>query len=490
MPIKNIAEPGRVGPDFLWGTATAGHQVEGQNTNSDWWWFEHMPNSPVPEPSGDACDSWSRYPEDVGLVRSLGLNAFRFSVEWSRVEPAEGEFSNAALGHYRRVVAACCESGITPVVTFHHVSLPAWIGQHGGWMWQRTPELFARYCARTAAALGDALDMVITINEPDLCVNFGYRQGIFPSPHAPDAPCGPGDKAAALAAVNLADGHRRGREAIRASAPHVRVGQSLAVQEWGATPGFEAVLQRLQQDWEGDFFAQSEGDDFLGVQCYTRLWAGPVGEAGDLPAGATPNPVFMMYPPGTRRTAYGYEFRPEALEAALKRAASATGLPLLVTENGIATDDDAERVEFLHGAITALGRAMADGVNVLGYLHWSLLDNFEWNQGYTMRFGLVEVDRHTFQRRPKPSAEVLGHYARRGVYPSQPETQPREVLHHVGTRIQHSACAGNTRNVIARSRPGGDARRPLRRAIHRLDGLGLGQRGYPVDAGRPRDQQR
>jgi beta-glucosidase len=152
---------------FLIGTAQSAHQVEGGNTNSDWWAWEHAAGSPCVEPSGDACDFYHQYGEDIALMARLGLNAFRFSIEWARIEPADGEFSIAALDHYRRVLATCKAHGLAPIVTFHHYTLPRWLQERGGFLLDQFPDLFERYCARSAAALGDSIAYACTINEPE-----------------------------------------------------------------------------------------------------------------------------------------------------------------------------------------------------------------------------------------------------------------------------------------------------------------------------------
>jgi beta-glucosidase len=154
--------------DFLWGAATAAHQVEGNNINSESWVLEHLPGTIYAEPSGDACDHYHRYPTDIALLAELGFNAYRFSLEWARIEPEEGEFSYAALEHYRRMLAACHEHGIKPVVTFHHFTSPRWLMRTGGWLDEKTPERFARYCERATQHLGDLISVACTVNEPNL----------------------------------------------------------------------------------------------------------------------------------------------------------------------------------------------------------------------------------------------------------------------------------------------------------------------------------
>jgi beta-glucosidase len=383
-------------PDgFLWGTATAAHQVEGGNVNNDWWAFEHAPDTVCVEPSGDACDSWHRWPEDLDLVAGLGLGAYRFSLEWSRIEPAEGEWSPAAVDHYRRLCAGCLERGLVPIVTFHHFTSPRWLAARGGWEADDAPERFARFCERSAAGLGDLVGWACTLNEPNIVSSMGYRFGVFP-PGARDA--------ARRDAVSdaLCRGHRLAVEALRAGPGEFPVGLTLSMTDFQAVDGGDEQVERLRRVSEDVFLEATAGDDFVGVQTYSRQRVGPDGSLGP--------------EPGVAVTQMGYEVWPSALETTVRRAWSFTGgIPVLVTENGIGTTDDAQRRAFVGEALAGVHRCLADGVDVRGYVHWSLLDNFEWVLGYGPRFGLVEVDRETFERRPKPSAAWLGALARANV---------------------------------------------------------------------------
>jgi beta-glucosidase len=377
---------------FLWGTATAAHQIEGGNVNNDWWAFERAPGSLCAEPSGDACDSFNRYPEDIDLVAGLGLGAYRFSLEWSRIEPEEGEFSRVALDHYRRMMATCLERGVTPVVTFHHFTHPRWLAAAGTWEAPEAPDRFARFCARATEHLGDLLGMVCTLNEPNVVATMGWRHGLFPP--------GVRDRTR-RAAVNqaLVAAHRKGCDAIRSGPGEARVGLTLSMTDYQLEPGGESWVERLRGPSEDVFLDATGGDDFVGVQTYTRMRVGPDGPLGP--------------EPGVAVTQMGYEFWPEALEGTIRRATDRTGgVPVYVTENGIGTADDAQRIEYITRALGGVSRCLEDGVDVRGYFYWSLLDNFEWVLGYVPTFGLVEVDRTTFERRPKPSAAHLSGVAR------------------------------------------------------------------------------
>ena len=377
---------------FLWGTATAAHQIEGGNVNNDWWAWEHHPGSGCAEPSGDACDSLHRWPEDVALVAAMGLGAYRFSLEWSRIEPAEGEFSLAAVDHYRRMCAACLDRGITPVVTFHHFTIPAWLAGRGGWEAPDAPETFARFVSRAAAGLGDLVGWACTINEPNVVGVAGYTTGT-----SPPGVTGGLDRHLAVNEA-LVRAHRLAVDALRSGPGSFPVGLTVSMDEMVAAPGGEAVRDAAREILEDSFLRATAGDDFVGVQCYSRLHLGPEGQAPNDPAVAT--------------TQMGYEYWPQVVEHCARRAAEMTGLPVVVTENGIATDDDTQRIAYLAEALGGVQRCLDDGVDIRGYFVWSLLDNFEWSLGYRPTFGLHAVDRRTFARTPKPSASWFASVAR------------------------------------------------------------------------------
>lgn len=379
---------------FLWGTATAAHQVEGGNWNNDWWAWEHDPASPCVEPSGDAVDHYHRYREDLRILGNLGFNTYRFSLEWSRLEPEEGEFSHAALNHYRRVIEACTEVGLLPVITFHHFTSPRWVAAQGGWGNPETADRFARFCAWAAGGLADVLTMACTINEPNIVATMGFLTGIFPPGlRDPDAR----DRANDI----LVEAHLKAETAIRRAAPGCRVGLTLAMSEWTPIDGGEAVLDQLRTPMEDVFLAAARGSDFIGVQTYSRNRISPAGYLG-------PDPEAEL-------TLMGYEFRPQALEATIRRASDVAAVPVFVTENGIAATDDRRRIEFVRLALEGVHRCIDDGIDVLGYTYWSSLDNFEWALGYRPTFGLVGVDRTTQERSVKESARWLGRVARSNV---------------------------------------------------------------------------
>jgi beta-glucosidase len=347
--------------------------------------WEHTPESGCAEPSGDACDSWNRWHDDIALVRDLGLGSYRFSIEWSRIEPEEGEWSRAAVDQYRRIGEALLVAGIVPVVTFHHFTTPRWLSAQGGWIHDGTVDAFARFCERAASELAPVLGRACTINEPNIVAVMGYLMGMFPP--------GVTDLADTRRVIEvMCRAHERAVDAIRSSAPGVPVGLTLSMTDYQPVDGGEATAEQTRALMEDPFLDVTGGDDFIGVQAYSRMLIGPRG-----PVGNAPDSIVLPM---------GYEYWPEALAAVVRRAWSYTSgaTPIYVTENGIGTDDDALRVSYVEAALAGLHDCMADGVDVRGYTYWSLLDNFEWAVGYGPRFGLVSVDRETFARSPKPSA--------------------------------------------------------------------------------------
>ena len=413
-----------LGPSFLLGAATAAHQVEGNNTHSDSWAKEQMPHSGFAEPSGDALDHYHRYEEDILLLKAAGLNAYRFSIEWARIEPEEGRFDENEAEHYRRVIRFCRENGVEPIVTLHHFTSPLWLIQKGGWEADTTPGDFARYAAYVTRKLGSELNWVCTINEANMGIEiasvakkimrrmrsvgkiqaglilqdimkrneesarenlevFGTESpAVFLSPRTAH-----GDEIVQAA-------HREARSAIKAAAPHIRVGWTLSLHDIQAVPGGEEAAAR---EWEREFrhyLPTMMEDDFLGIQNYTRT---VFGADGSLPM-----------PEDAEKTQMNYEFYPEALEHVIRKVHEDFRGDLIVTENGVATANDARRVAFIEQALAGVRRCLQDGVPVRGYCHWSLLDNFEWQKGYSMTFGLIAVDRKTQERHPKESLYALG----------------------------------------------------------------------------------
>ena len=398
---------------FLWGAATAAHQVEGNNVNSDEWVIEHLKPSMFSEPSGDACDSYHRYREDIEIAAGLGLNAFRFSIEWARIEPEPGVYSRAELDHYRRVLAACHERGLTPIVTYWHFTSPRWFAGLGGWENPANADHFVRYCERAAKHLGDLTGAAATFNEPNLPALLKWVFSRLPQNPFQGAQGMMDAAAKAIGAERFSffltgnadaqrdamlPAHQRALAAIKSGPGKYPVGVTLAIADEQAV-GPDSMRDAKREQLYGAWLDAASKSDFVGVQTYTRA---RVGKDGDLPPD-----------PGAELTQMGYEFYPEALEQTIRYAAGRAKVPVYVTENGVATDDDTRRLEYIRRALAGVERCLADGVDVRGYIHWSLLDNYEWVFGYRPRFGLVSVNRETFERTLKPSARVLGDIAKR-----------------------------------------------------------------------------
>jgi beta-glucosidase len=399
--------------DFLWGTATAAHQVEGNNINSESWVLEHTPGTMYAEPSGDACDHYHRYPQDIALMAELGFNTYRFSLEWARIEPEAGQFSMAAINHYRRMLECCHEHKLTPIVTFHHFTSPRWLMAKGAWENKDTPQRFANYCEQTTKHLGDLIPIACTLNEPNLGLLLKHVglsiDNLRKAPWWHEAAKALGTSAATLAPFQylsssestqvFIDSHKQSQMAIKSIRPNIQTGLTLAIQDIQAGPGGETLAAQKNQDINGVFLDALKGDDFVGVQTYSRMRFGPDG-----PIGAEEGvPVTQM----------GYEFYPEALENTIRYTVQKTGCPVIVTENGLGTNDDKERILYVQRALKGVANCLNDGLDVRGYLYWSAFDNFEWSMGYRMTFGLIGVDRATQKRTLKESARYLGNIAKR-----------------------------------------------------------------------------
>jgi beta-glucosidase len=394
-------------PDgFLWGAATSPHQVEGNNVSSDWWAREDV--MPGMQRSGDACDSYHRYRQDMELLAGAGLNAYRFGIEWARVEPVPGQFSRAELAHYRRMIDTALELGLTPVVTLNHFTTPRWFAERGGWPADDAPALFARYVARATAIL-DGVEWIVTLNEPNmgsvmLMMQAAARAGQLSQWQSPTVDWGDVSTqlAASLPSPKAEFGrpfiaaHHAARDVLR-DKTSAKVGWSIANKALEAAPGGEDRLAEVQWEAEDLYLEASAGDDFVGVQAYS---AQQVDASGLVP-----------HPQHPDNTLVGTAYRPDALGIAVRHVRDVTGLPVLVTENGIAIADDERRIGYTREALGHLADAVDDGADVRGYLHWSLLDNYEWGH-WEPTFGLVAVDRETFTRTPKPSLAWLGGIAR------------------------------------------------------------------------------
>ena len=356
---------------FLWGSATSAYQVEGGNRNSDW----EALSSPK---AGAACDHYRRFEEDFDLVKSLNQNAHRFSIEWARIEPEKGRFDEREVAHYRQVLMALKKRRIRPLVTLHHFTNPLWVFRRGGWENPATPSYFASYVRYLVTRLADLCDFWITVNEPTVAAAEGYLWGRWlPGKHDP--------LSAAVVLKHLLQAHQLAYSIIHNIQPEAQVGLSHALTPL-KVPGTDRVflhLDRRSIDWAGK-------QDFIGVNYYR-----PFGGVINLP-----------------KSDLGWAIYPQGLYHILNQLRS-IGLPLYVTENGIADADDDQRADYIADHLFAVWRALREGADVRGYFHWSLLDNFEWAKGFEPRFGLVEINYETMERIVRPSARVYARIAKR-----------------------------------------------------------------------------
>jgi beta-glucosidase len=368
------------------------------------------------ELSGDAVDSYHRWREDITLLAEAGLDSYRFGIEWARIEPLPGRFSRAELAHYRRMIEFCLELGVAPVITLQHFTTPLWFAKDGSWSAPDASEKFVRFVTEATTIL-DGVEWVATMNEPNMqaAIMTAMKRmseqagGQWQSPtveaeYASDEEREQAARNNFLAYADPAIGrtfvdiHHAAREIVRARTG-AKVGWTIAAGALTAAPGGEAKLQEIRYGKEDIFWEGSRGDDFAGVQAYSSQ---EVDANGLVPHPKLPD-----------NTLVGTTFRPDSLAMAVRHAWDVTeGVPILVTENGVATADDTERIRYTDAALRGLEETVAEGIDVRGYLHWSLLDNFEWGH-WEPTFGLIAVDRETFTRTPKPSLAWLGDVARR-----------------------------------------------------------------------------
>lgn len=409
MPLKKTLKF----PDgFLWGTGTSAYQVEGGNVNdwSEWekqnaerlareaknywqdWQKEKFPEMFKPENyiSGRACDSYNRYEEDFDIAKSLSHNAHRFSIEWSRIEPEEGKFDEKEIEHYKKVLLAAKKRNLKTAITLWHWTNPLWLYQIGGWSNKRVVDYFSRYTELVVKELGQYIDYWITLNEPMMHIGHGYIDGKFP----------PNKKINLLGVLktfnNLTNAHKKSYKIIRAEFPKAPI--SIAMTTGFFEPANKYNPIELLIAKAGDYFRNHwyldkiKGSfDYIGVNYYHH-------------------DRMVWYPPFKKNlnkkiNDRGWEIFPEGLYHVLINYKK-YNKPVLILENGTADSDDAHRAEFIKEHLFYIHKAIKEGVNVRGYFYWSLLDNFEWAEGFWPRFGLVEVDYKTLERKIRPSASA------------------------------------------------------------------------------------
>jgi beta-glucosidase len=409
----------RFGKDFLWGASTSAYQVEGNCTNCNWSQFETTfdlqgrPRVVHGQKCGIAADHWNRYKEDIRLLKEMHLNTFRFSVEWSKIEPVEGIFIDTVLNHYERVADELRANGIEPFITLHHFTNPLWFEQKGGFERDDSPEILARFARKVVQRLGSKIRFWSTINEPNIYAVEGYYNGTFP----------PGLHDPARAAVvfrNLLRAHTACYRAIKNSHPEALVGLlvniymfdppnrwnlldvmlahylnrsfSVSMIDYLTSGVFDSSLPGM---WSEHFESGiPEAFDFVGLNYYSRL-------KYHFDPFSTEKIIPVQDLPREKLTDKGWEIYPEGLYRALRMISSRTTKPIYITENGIADDSDLKRADFIEDHLLVANRAIRDGMNLKGYFYWSLIDNFEWVDGFDVRFGLYAVNYATQERTPR-----------------------------------------------------------------------------------------
>lgn len=398
---------------FLWGASTAAHQVEG-GLHNQWtaWELEHAKSLAAQAPyqfddlpswehvksqaenpdnyvSGRGVEHFQRYEEDFAYLEQMNMNAFRFGIEWARVEPEQGVWDASAINHYRQYIRALKKRATTPVATLFHFTLPVWFAELGGFEKRRNIKHFVRFAEKIIDELGSDLGWIVTVNEPTVYVGESYIEGAWP-------PQQTSKRRAIWVLCNLIRAHKK---IYRLTENHRRLKVSMAHHVLHFYPGDTARLSRWSAFW-ADYVANQwtirrvrRYSDFLAINHYLsyrifgyRAHNSEVNNLNDL----------------------GWDMQPEKLHDVLIDLYERYKLPIMITENGLADARDEYRKWWLTETIQAMHRSLKDGVKLIGYLHWSLLDNFEWDKGYWPRFGLVEVDRRTMRRTLRPSAVWLG----------------------------------------------------------------------------------
>lgn len=412
---------------FLWGAATSAHQVEGGNSGNDWWDWELAGRVEGGETSGLAADHWNRFREDLKLAREIGLGAYRFSVEWSRIEPEEGRFDEEALARYGEILDACHENGLIPMVTLHHFTNPRWFAAKGGFENPESPLWFERFTKKVLKAFGSRVRLWITFNEPMVYTVGAYVAGFMPP--------GKNKKAVPRVLANLLRAHVRAYRAIHEAGQGMEVGVACNLQDFAPARAWhpmERVLTRVfdrffNQAWIDAMLGRKpkfgvigltrkmepvpealgfRSCDFIGLNFYNKSYVNwmPKDVSEGCPPGAMVGVTFARK--GETASDVGWASNPEGFARILRRLGR-LGLPVYVTENGIADRKDSLRADYLRAHLGAMKEVVRAGeCDLRGYFHWSLLDNFEWIKGYGPRFGLIAVDYSTQTRRVRDSAKT------------------------------------------------------------------------------------
>ena len=389
---------------FLWGAALSSYQCEGGNSNSDWYLWEKEKGLTN---SASACKHYHLFEKDFQLAGSLNLNSLRISLEWSRIHPDATAFSQGELAHYREVVDALINYKLKPIITLHHFTNPLWFVKKGGWSEAKNVDYFLSFLKKTVEALKDKVDLWIIFNEPLIYIYNSFIRGIWP----------PGGRSlfqAKRVLNNILAAHLTGYQEIkriyRDSKVHPQVSMAKSLRVFSPCPGPNFILNSLTAGLRSQLFnfrilnylTKKNALDFIGLNYYCREFSkfkGLIGEESD------------YKPEGGRQNYLGWNVYPRGFYKLLKKL-KRYNLPIIITENGTAESEDSFYEDFLIEHLKSLAKAMKEGVDIRGYLWWSLMDNFEWDKGFGPRFGLAEVNYSTFERKLKPFAYTYGKICR------------------------------------------------------------------------------
>lgn len=391
-------------PDnFLWGTATSAHQVEGENIHSDWWEWEFQ--QPLNLRSGKACDEYHLYEKDFDLAKKLNTNAHRLSIEWARIEPEEGKFDEGEIKHYVQVLKALKRRGFIVMLTLWHFTLPAWLAKKGGWANGASIKYFDRFVKRVVPELAQNVNFWITLNEPSVYAYMAYLVGSWP-------PQKKSNLSSLIVTWNLAQAHKKAYSTLHSLVKDAKVGIAHNVQSFEPYHKHsfaEQILVALSDLLTNHlfYFLTKSYHDFLGINYYFHHRFRHQG--GILPKVSEVSEEYRDV------SDLGWEVYPEGIFDVLTDLSN--HLPIFITECGIASTNDDRRSRFLIHYLQEVYRAIQAGVKVKGFFYWSLIDNFEWHRGFEPRFGLIEVDYATQQRSLRPSAYVYSEIIRRNGIP-------------------------------------------------------------------------
>lgn len=408
--MKNLQN--RFPKEFLFGVATASLQIEGGDTNNSW--FDWCEKGMVP--NGDHCilanDHWNRIDEDISCMKDLNITSYRLSLEWSRIEPKKGKYDVEAINHYKLELEKLIQAGIEPMITLHHFSNPSWLEQQKAWTSKEVVTLFELYTSFVVKHLGHLCSHWVTINEPNVYLVMGYMEGDFP----------PGEKGNIRAffkgAKNMIQAHKAGFKAIHRirkeqGYDNTKVGAALHLRVFDTLKEglLSTITKRLHYFLFQDLFfngmlygywliglKSKRYFDFIGINYYTR---------DILKAGFVNFPLFAerLVKQGSEVNDLNWEIYPEGLLRIMKRYFHKCKLPIYITENGIADAKDEKRKTYLRDHLAVILDGIKDGIDIRGYYHWTLMDNFEWAEGYEARFGLFKHDLQTQERSLRSSGQ-------------------------------------------------------------------------------------